>query len=106
MLFSKDFTLCLVINYASTCTFKGRHFEKKSSLGHRHVSGLKWDNKTYMLKRSILMIVRKNCSLQMLVTSPAAMDGKPTIMVGKQPTAIAAIIVLIISTSALKGNVG
>lgn len=49
---------------------------------------------------------KKNCSLQMLVTSPAAMDGKSTIMVGKQPTAIAAIIVLIISTSALKGNVG
>ena len=51
-------------------------------------------------------LCEKNCSLQMLVTLPAAMDGKPTIMVGKQPTAIAAIIVLIISTSALKGNVG
>ena len=26
---------------------------------------------------------KKNCSLQMLVTSPAAMGGKSTIMVGK-----------------------
>lgn len=36
----------------------GRHFEKKEFSGAPS-RGLKWDNKTYMLKRSILMIVRK-----------------------------------------------
>lgn len=40
----------------------GRHFEKKEFSGAPS-RGLKWDNKTYMLKRSILMIVRKKLFL-------------------------------------------
>ena len=56
VIFSREFYFCFVIKYAHKSTWMHMHrtkFERNSSLGVPSSCGLKWENKTSKLKRSI-----------------------------------------------------